>query len=47
MDTNFVLIQFNKSNENKKIILITKHYKEIKKYLEEHKEDLIGYSFEI
>lgn len=47
MEVNFVLVQFNKSNENKKIIGVFKHYKDLKNYIENNKEKLFGNQFEI
>lgn len=47
MDIKFILIKFNKTNKNKKIIGIFKYYKELKEYIKTNKETLLYSSLEV
>lgn len=47
MENNVVLVRLFKTSKNKKIIAIFKKYNDLKKWMEEHQEKLIGYSYEI
>lgn len=47
MDNNVVLVRIFKTSKNKKIIEIFKKYNDLKKWMEDNKEKLSDYIYEI